>query len=118
MLVLLPGCYSFFYCWRLLYSVQWSVIGCAVQILISFHILSVKAIRKIFVANERPMVRAVRGVMLEIEPSIHEVLKQLNETNNFIIEDISDTVLFVKAEAASSLKEQVAKVMAQNMNIM
>lgn len=60
------------------------------------------------------MVKATKGCLIETEPSIKEVISMLGEAENFVIEDISDTAIFIKQEAATNIKERVSKVMTIN----
>ncbi|AHL30153.1 subunit Tfb5 of transcription factor TFIIH complex [Encephalitozoon intestinalis ATCC 50506] len=57
------------------------------------------------------MVKATKGYFLRTEPSVKEVILKLGETENFIIEDINDTCIFITPEAASDIKERVELIM-------
>lgn len=58
------------------------------------------------------MVRAIKGTLIETEPSIKEVILNLGENENFVIEDINDNAVFVTQAAAVGLKERVQKIMS------
>ena len=42
------------------------------------------------------MVKAIKGILLECDPSIKQILVRLDREYNFIIQDIDDTTLFVE----------------------
>lgn len=58
------------------------------------------------------MVKAIKGKLIETEPSIKEVILLLGENENFIIEDINDTAVFVKDTTAPGLKRRVDNIMS------
>jgi hypothetical protein len=58
------------------------------------------------------MVKATKGIFLRTEPSIKEVVLKLGESENFIIEDISDGCVFITPEGAEGLKEKVEHIMS------
>lgn len=58
------------------------------------------------------MVKAVKGCLVETEPSIKEIVLKLGENENFVIEEIDDNRIFIKQEAAVNIKDRVAKIMA------
>ncbi|KAK4153616.1 TFIIH subunit TTDA/Tfb5 [Chaetomidium leptoderma] len=55
------------------------------------------------------MVKAVRGVLVECEPAIKSILVHIDSTNNneFIIEDLDETHLFVKETMVHLLKQKL-----------
>ncbi|KAI4292473.1 TFIIH basal transcription factor complex TTD-A subunit [Pancytospora philotis] len=57
------------------------------------------------------MVRCIKGALVQTEPSIHEVIVKLSKADNFIIEDIDDSAIFITQKAAATIKEQVQRVM-------
>lgn len=66
---------------------------------------------KIFFLFSPVMVKATKGYFLRTEPSVKEVILRLGETENFIIEDISETAVFITPEGASGIKERVETIM-------
>ncbi len=62
------------------------------------------------------MVKAIKGTLIETEPSIKEVIMTIGERKNFIIENINDTMIFINSSAVSGLKEQVNKIMSFSSN--
>lgn len=58
------------------------------------------------------MVKAVKGSLVETEPSIKEVILKLGENGNFVIEEIDDCRIFITQEAAAGIKERVSKIMS------
>lgn len=59
------------------------------------------------------MVRSVKGILVVTEPSIKEVITRLDRKERFIIEEVDDTTLFIKEEAAAHLKERIAELMGE-----
>lgn len=59
------------------------------------------------------MVRSVKGILVVTEPSIKEVIARLDRKERFIIEEVDDTTLFIKEEAAAHLKERIAELMGE-----
>ncbi len=57
------------------------------------------------------MVNATKGYFLRTEPSVKEVVLKLGESENFVIEDINETCVFITPEAASDIKERVELIM-------
>ncbi|KHN68982.1 subunit Tfb5 of transcription factor TFIIH complex [Ordospora colligata] len=57
------------------------------------------------------MVNATKGYFLRTEPSVKEVVLKLGESENFVIEDINETSVFITPEAASDIKERVELIM-------
>lgn len=45
------------------------------------------------------MVRATKGTFISTEPSLKEIILQINERENFVIEELNDNGLFVKSGA-------------------
>ncbi|CCI73982.1 ECU09_1615 [Encephalitozoon cuniculi GB-M1] len=62
------------------------------------------------------MVKATKGYFLRTEPSVKEVILKLGETENFVIEDINDTCVFITPEAASDIKDRVELIMSNARN--
>ncbi|ELA41981.1 uncharacterized protein VICG_00998 [Vittaforma corneae ATCC 50505] len=58
------------------------------------------------------MVKAVKGSLIETEPSIKEVILKLGENEKFVIEEIDDCRIFITQEAAAGIKERVSKIMS------
>lgn len=58
------------------------------------------------------MVRAIRGILIETEPSIKELILNLGENENFIIEDINDNAVFITQAGAAGIKERVQRIMS------
>lgn len=57
------------------------------------------------------MVKATKGYFLRTEPSVKEVILKLGESENFVIEDINDTCVFITPEGAPDIKERVEAIM-------
>lgn len=57
------------------------------------------------------MVKAIKGCLIETEPSIKEVILRFGENENFVIEEIDDMHLFVLQDSIKKIKENVAKIM-------
>jgi hypothetical protein len=60
------------------------------------------------------MVKAVKGCLVETEPSIKEIILKLSENEDFLIEEIDDCRIFIKQEAAVKIKERISKIMMLN----
>lgn len=62
------------------------------------------------------MVKATKGYFLRTEPSVKEVVLKLGESENFVIEDINDTCVFITPEGASGIKDRVELIMSSARN--
>lgn len=62
------------------------------------------------------MVKAIKGTFIETEPSIKEVILTIGEKNQFIIENINDTMVFINSKGVVGLKDNVSKIMSFNLN--
>lgn len=58
------------------------------------------------------MVKAIRGCLIETEPSIKEVICNIGGNENFLIEEIDDTHVFITEEASLKIKQRISKIMA------
>ncbi|KAI5191001.1 TFIIH basal transcription factor complex TTD-A subunit [Nematocida sp. AWRm77] len=57
------------------------------------------------------MVKAIKGILLECDPSIKQILARLDREHNFIIQDIDDTTLFVENRNLSEIEEETEKML-------
>ncbi|KAI1184415.1 RNA polymerase 2 general transcription and DNA repair factor tfiih component [Nemania serpens] len=54
------------------------------------------------------MVRAIKGTLVECDPSIKSIIISINsEKNDYIIEDLDDTHLFIKDAMIAQLKAKL-----------
>lgn len=57
------------------------------------------------------MVKAVKGCLIECDPSIKQIISKLDRQHNFIIYDIDDTTLFVDPAHLGTIEEETKKVL-------
>lgn len=57
------------------------------------------------------MVSITKGCLVKTEPSIKEVIVNIGENENFIIENINDTLVFITEEGAVGLKSRVEGIL-------
>ncbi|KAI5169198.1 TFIIH basal transcription factor complex TTD-A subunit [Pancytospora epiphaga] len=60
------------------------------------------------------MVYSIKGTLIQTEPSVKELILKLGEDENFIIEDINDSAIFITREAAININERIRNVMGEN----
>ncbi|KAI5181865.1 TFIIH basal transcription factor complex TTD-A subunit [Nematocida sp. AWRm80] len=56
------------------------------------------------------MVKAIRGTLIECDPSIKQIILRLNREYNFIIQDLDDTLLFVDQKYTQKIEEETSKM--------
>ncbi|KAM0679162.1 TFIIH complex subunit tfb5 [Binucleata daphniae] len=56
------------------------------------------------------MVKMIRGTLIRTEPSLKEII--LSGRNDTVIEDVSDTLIFVKSETVNETKGYVERMLA------
>ncbi|KKO74106.1 transcription factor tfiih complex subunit tfb5 [Vairimorpha ceranae] len=57
------------------------------------------------------MVTISKGCLVKTEPSIKEVICTIGENENFVIENINDTLVFITEEGAKDLKSRVEAIL-------
>ncbi|KAI9240459.1 MAG: TFIIH subunit TTDA/Tfb5 [Podila humilis] len=60
------------------------------------------------------MVKAVKGVVIECDTSVKQIILGLNEKSHFIIEDLDDTHIFVDAGCIDQLREDIDQILNEN----
>ncbi|KAF9961940.1 hypothetical protein BGZ65_009974 [Modicella reniformis] len=60
------------------------------------------------------MVKAVKGVVVECDPSVKQIILGLNERGQFIIEDLDDTHVFVDASCIEQLRVDIDEILNEN----
>ncbi|KAI9486836.1 MAG: TFIIH subunit TTDA/Tfb5 [Benjaminiella poitrasii] len=60
------------------------------------------------------MVKAVRGVLIECDTTVKQIVLNLNKRGKFIIEDLDDTHLFIEASWVDQLKFELDKILDEN----
>ncbi|KAI8333800.1 TFIIH subunit TTDA/Tfb5 [Choanephora cucurbitarum] len=60
------------------------------------------------------MVKAVKGVLLECDSTVKQIVLNLNKRGNFIIEDLDETHLFIEASWVEQLKYELDKILDEN----
>ncbi|KAG1445728.1 TFIIH subunit TTDA/Tfb5 [Sporodiniella umbellata] len=60
------------------------------------------------------MVKAVKGVLLECDSTVKQIVLNLNKRGNFVIEDLDETHLFIEASWVEQLKYELDKILDEN----
>ncbi|KAI8974748.1 transcription factor TFIIH complex subunit Tfb5-domain-containing protein [Pilobolus umbonatus] len=60
------------------------------------------------------MVKAVKGVLLECDSTVKQILLNLNKRDNFIVEDLDETHLFIESSWVDKLKYELDKILDEN----
>lgn len=60
------------------------------------------------------MVKAVKGVLLECDTTVKQIVLNLNQKGNFVIEDLDDTHLFIEASWVKELQYELDKILDEN----
>lgn len=60
------------------------------------------------------MVKAVKGVLLECDSTVKQIVLNLNKRDNFVIEDLDETHLFIEASWVEKLKYELDQVLDEN----
>ena len=60
------------------------------------------------------MVKAVKGVLLECDTTVKQIVLNLNKKGNFVIEDLDETHLFVEASCVKNLQYQLDRILDEN----
>jgi TFIIH basal transcription factor complex TTD-A subunit len=60
------------------------------------------------------MVKAVKGVLLECDSTVKQIVLNLNKRGNFVIEDLDDTHLFIESTWVDQLKYELDKILDEN----
>lgn len=64
---------------------------------------------------EGKMVRAVKGTLVECDPSIKSIIINIdNETNEYIVEDLDETHLMIKDNMVAKLKTELEQRLKEN----
>ncbi|KAG0332320.1 hypothetical protein BG000_010122 [Podila horticola] len=56
----------------------------------------------------------VKGVVIECDTSVKQIILGLNEKSHFIIEDLDDTHVFVDAGCIDQLREDIDQILNEN----
>ncbi|KAI8147246.1 TFIIH subunit TTDA/Tfb5 [Fennellomyces sp. T-0311] len=60
------------------------------------------------------MVKAVKGVLLECDTTVKQIVLNLNKQGNFVIEDLDETHLFVEASCVKNLQYELDRILDEN----
>ncbi|KAG4086445.1 general transcription factor IIH subunit 5-like protein [Neocallimastix lanati (nom. inval.)] len=61
------------------------------------------------------MVKAQKGALIEVsDPTVKSVLKELDEEDHFIIEDLDETHVFINYRAVEKIRNELDKIMEDN----
>ncbi|GAA5800782.1 hypothetical protein HPULCUR_006220 [Helicostylum pulchrum] len=60
------------------------------------------------------MVKAVKGVLLECDSTVKQIVLNLNKRGNFVIEDLDETHLFIESSWVEQLKYELDKILDEN----
>ncbi|KAI8053745.1 nucleotide excision repair TFIIH subunit [Syncephalis plumigaleata] len=60
------------------------------------------------------MVKAIRGVLIECDSTVKQIILHINETRRFIIEDLDETHVFVDASSVSMLRAELDRILDEN----
>ncbi|KAL0095046.1 TFIIH subunit TTDA/Tfb5 [Phycomyces blakesleeanus] len=60
------------------------------------------------------MVKAVKGVLVECDSTVKQIVLNLNKRSNFVIEDLDETHLFIEASSVPQLRYELDKVLDEN----
>ncbi|KAI9491157.1 TFIIH subunit TTDA/Tfb5 [Zychaea mexicana] len=60
------------------------------------------------------MVKAVKGVLLECDTTVKQIVLNLNKQGNFVIEDLDETHLFVEASCIKNLQYELDRILDEN----
>ncbi|EHY64544.1 TFIIH basal transcription factor complex TTD-A subunit [Nematocida ausubeli] len=58
------------------------------------------------------MVKAIKGTLIECDPSVKQIVIRLNREHNFIIQEIDDNTLFVDSKYISKIEEETARMLS------
>ncbi|KAF4610033.1 hypothetical protein D9613_010644 [Agrocybe pediades] len=58
--------------------------------------------------------RAIKGVLLTCDPAVKQILLLLNEKESFIIEDLDDHHLVIKAEQEYRIRKELEAELEKN----
>lgn len=64
--------------------------------------------------KELLMVKAVKGVLLECDSTVKQIVLNLNKRGNFVIEDLDETHLFIESTWVDQLKYELDKILDEN----
>jgi len=59
------------------------------------------------------MTKLIKGTFLETDPSIKQIILKLNDTRNFLIEDINDGSLFIESEREEEIREYAKSMLSK-----
>ncbi|RVD92923.1 TFIIH basal transcription factor complex TTD-A subunit [Tubulinosema ratisbonensis] len=57
------------------------------------------------------MVKAVKGTLIETDPSVKEIIQMFTAEENVVIEDINDRMLFIDTAYKEAITEKVEKIL-------
>ncbi|KAF9436216.1 General transcription factor IIH subunit 5 [Entomortierella beljakovae] len=60
------------------------------------------------------MVKAVKGVVVECDTSVKQIILELNVKAQFILEDLDDTHVFVDASCVDQLRVDIDEILNEN----
>ncbi|KAI9012510.1 TFIIH subunit TTDA/Tfb5 [Phycomyces nitens] len=60
------------------------------------------------------MVKAVKGVLVECDSTVKQIVLNLNKRGSFVIEDLDETHLFIEASFVAELRYELDKVLDEN----
>ncbi|KAI5187246.1 TFIIH basal transcription factor complex TTD-A subunit [Nematocida sp. AWRm78] len=58
------------------------------------------------------MVKAIKGALIECDPSIKQIIIRLNRENNFIIQEIDDNTLFIDNKYIRRIEEETERMLS------
>ncbi|CAG8464571.1 9570_t:CDS:2 [Paraglomus brasilianum] len=60
------------------------------------------------------MVKVIKGVLLQCDPTVKQVILNLDERDHFIIEDLDETHVFVEASCVEKVKKSLEDLLEEN----
>lgn len=57
------------------------------------------------------MVTITKGSLIKTEPSIKEIIVNIAENENFLIENINDSLVFITENGATGLKKRIENIL-------
>ncbi|EIJ88430.1 TFIIH basal transcription factor complex TTD-A subunit [Nematocida parisii] len=58
------------------------------------------------------MVKAIKGALIECDPSIKQIIIRLNRESNFIIQEIDDNTLFIDNKYIRRIEEETERMLS------
>lgn len=58
--------------------------------------------------------KAIKGILLSCDPAVKQLLVNMNEKEGFIIQDLDDNHLLIKADAEERIRRELEAELEQN----